>query len=72
MLLAVPDPPTIPCFAPPSAAERLDRTRRGLRTGPDVWEAAVLINHGTYSGKAVHARRDEKQVGNQAGNPIGN
>ena len=57
-LLATAEPPTIPCFAPAAVADQLARPRRGKRSGPGVWEAAQLINAGTYSGRAVHAKGD--------------
>jgi hypothetical protein len=85
MLLAIPDPPTVPKIEWPvvTPAEKssakpaippleLSRSgRHGVNLGDAAIPAASLINHGTYVGKAVHARRDEKQVGNQAGNTGG-
>jgi len=81
MLLTVPDPPTVPKIewpvvtpkAKPSAKPvipplELSRSgRHGVNLGDAAIPAAALINHGTYVGKAVHARKTEKQVGNTGG-----
>jgi len=84
-LLADPDPPTVPKIEWPTIAPALKSSaktavpplelsrsgRHGANLGDAAIPAAALINHGTYVGKAVHARRDGKQVGNQAGNTGG-